>query len=275
MTFEFPGDGSLDYFPCRYGMSRVLFRGPRRDLAKPFVAVLGGTETYGKFVRTPYPALIEQATGLSMVNLGCVNAGLDLYLRDPDVLDTAARARLAVVQIIGAQNLSNRFYTVHPRRNDRFLHASPLLRSLFREVDFTDFNFTRHMLSSLHALSPDRFEVVADVLRAEWVDRMKMLLASLPCPTVLLWVGRAAPPAPCRRTSWSDDPLLIDCDMIDALRSDCTRYVQVVASAQALADGTQGLAFAPLETPAAQAVLGPAVHAQIADRLGPELLDLI
>ncbi len=36
---------------------------------------------------------------------------------------------------MGAQNLSNRFYAVHPRRNDRFLRASTLMKTIFREVD--------------------------------------------------------------------------------------------------------------------------------------------
>ena len=70
MAYAYPGDGALDYFPCRYGMSKLLFRGPHRELDGPFCAVLGGTETYGKFVADPYPALVEQMTGLRMVNLG-------------------------------------------------------------------------------------------------------------------------------------------------------------------------------------------------------------
>ena len=70
MAYAFPGAGALDYFPCRYGTSRLLFRGPRRMLDRPYVALLGGTETYGKYVPQPYPALIEAETGLRMVNLG-------------------------------------------------------------------------------------------------------------------------------------------------------------------------------------------------------------
>ncbi len=274
MAYEYPGDGSLDYYPCRYGTSRVLFRGPRRDLDRPYVVTLGGTETYGKFVPEPYPALTESATGLRMVNLGYVNAGLDLYLKDPDVLDTASRARLAVVQIMGAQNLTNRFYTVHARRNDRFLHASSLLRNIYREVDFTEFSFTRHMLSTLHAVSVDRFEVLAEELRAAWVSRMKSLLASLPCKTVLLWVASTPPPAPGRRSNLTHDPLLVDAEMIAALRAHAAQYVEVVASPAALLRGTDGMAFAPLDAAAAQGVPGPAVHRQIADQLGPELLRL-
>ena len=61
MSFAFPGETSLDYLPCRYGRSKLLFRGPRRDLTAPYAAVLGGGETYGKYVARPFPALVEAA----------------------------------------------------------------------------------------------------------------------------------------------------------------------------------------------------------------------
>lgn len=275
MTFEYPGDGSLDYYPCRYGMSRVAFRGPRRDLDCPYVVMLGGTETYGKFVPEPYPALVEAATGLRVVNLGVVNAGLDLYLKDPAVLDIASRAQAAVVQVVGAQNLSNRFYTVHARRNDRFLSASPVLRSLYSEVDFTEFSFTRHMLHALQALSADRFEVVAEELRTAWVARMKTLLSSLSCPVVLLWIAGSPPPMPGRRSDLSADPLLVDAEMIAALHARVTCHVESVASPDALSRGTSGMAFSVLDHPAALSLPGPAVHRQIAEQLGAELLRLL
>jgi hypothetical protein len=274
MAFEYPGDGSLDYYPCRYGKSRIMFRGPRRDLERPFVVTLGGTETYGKFVPEPYPALVEAQTGLRVVNLGFVNAGLDLYLKDRDVLDVASRAQLAVVQIVGAQNLTNRYYSVHARRNDRFLYASGLLRTIYREVDFTEFNFTRHMLQTLQAVSVDKFEVVAEELRAAWVARMKTLIKALPTKTVLLWVGNTPPPIPGRRSDLTHDPLLVDNEMIAALRSLVTHYVEVTPTAEAVRCGTNGMAFAPMDAPAAKLLPGPAVHRQIADELGPALLRL-
>ena len=54
-------DGAgLTYAPCRYGMSRIMFRGPKRRLDNPYFACIGGTETYGKFIDRPFPALIEK-----------------------------------------------------------------------------------------------------------------------------------------------------------------------------------------------------------------------
>lgn len=269
MTFESPGDGALDYYPCRYGNSRLIFRGPRRDLALPYVSVLGGTETYGRYIPEPYPALIEAGCGLRTVNLGLQNAGLDVYLKDADVLAIVAKSRVAVIQIMGAQNLSNRFYVVHPRRNDRFLHPTPLLQSMFSGLDFTEFHFTRHMLGALQRASVDRFEVVAEELRSAWVLRMRSLLARLTCPTILVWIGSAPPPAPERRARLTVDPLLIDSEMIAAVVGGAEGYLEFVPSAAALQCGGEGMVFGPMDRPTADRMPGPAVHRELAIELGP------
>lgn len=275
MAYVFPGEGSLDYFPCRYGSSRILFRGPRRDIDRAYVAVLGGTETYGKFVPLPFPDLLEQELGLPVANLGCMNAGPDVFLNEAAVTQIAAQASVTVVQILGAQNLSNRYYAVHPRRNDRFLGATPLLRTIFPRVDFTEFNFTRHMLMSVQTASADKFEVVAEELRAAWVTRMKLLLSRLGRRVILLWVSDQAPPSPTRRVDLTRNPLLIDSEMIQAIRAPVAGYVEAVYSAAALSQGVEGMAFAPMEAPAAAGLPGPAAHREVADLLIPAIHRLI
>jgi hypothetical protein len=274
MAYVYPGDGSLDYYPCRYGKSRLMFRGPRRSLETPYCVALGSTETYGKFIPEPFPALVEAGTGLRVVNLGLANAGLDVYLRDPEVMQIAGQSQVAIIQIVGAQNLTNRFYGVHSRRNDRFLYASPLLRTIFREVDFTEFNFTRHMLQTLQGVSADKFEVVAEELRAAWVARMRAMLTSLSCKTVLLWLGAAPPPAPGRRADLALEPLLIDREMIGAIRPLASAYVEVPADQTVRDAGVEGMVFAELDEPAARELPGPGFHHQIAAVLGPELARL-
>ena len=44
-----------------------------------------------------------------------------VFVNEPTVIDICSKALVTVVQLMGAQNTSNRFYAVHPRRNDRFL----------------------------------------------------------------------------------------------------------------------------------------------------------
>jgi hypothetical protein len=264
MAYALPSEGVLDYFPCRYGASNLMFRGPRRSLERPYIVFLGGNETYGKFVPDPFPDLVEEEIGFGSVNLGLTNAGPDLYLNETALLDVAARAEAVVIQIMGAANLSNRYYAVHPRRNDRFLGATPLLKSLFRDVDFTDFTFTRHLLQTLHAQSPDRFEVLADELRSTWLARMKTLLSRLPERRLLLWAADQPPPQIGRRAALNHDPLLIDAEMLACLRPLSRVYIEAVARPGSRAEGLGGMAFAPTEARAAAAVPGPEVHRDIA-----------
>ena len=102
-TIEF---GELSYAPCRYGASRMLFRGPRRRLDRPYIAFIGGTETYGKYIEKPFPVLVEKAMRQTCVNFGCVNGGIDVFIKDPTIMEICNEADLTVVQIMGADRKS-------------------------------------------------------------------------------------------------------------------------------------------------------------------------
>ena len=275
MAYVYPGGGALDYAPCRYGASRVVFRGPAKSLDVPYVAVLGGTETYGKFVSDPFPALVEAETGVQVVNLGAVNAGLDVYLNDPDILNIARRADAVVLQIVGAQNLTNRYYKVHRRRNDRFLGANPALRSLFHEVDFTEFSFTRHMLQTLSKISAERFAAVVEELRQTWLARMQQLVTEMGPNLVLLWFSPHRPPRAERPTDLAREPLLITAEMVQRLKADVRAVVEVVSSAAALAEAGKDLSYTPLEEPMARGVPGLTAHREVAARLTPVLRQIL
>lgn len=271
MTYDCPGAGSLDYSPCRYGTSKLLFRGPQRQTDGPYVAVLGGSETYGKYVRDPYPALLERQIDRTVVNLGYMNAGADVFLNEPEILSLAIRADVTVIQLVGAHNMSNRFYAVHPRRNDRFLRASQILKSIYREFDFTEFHFTRHMLMALKRASAEKFTLLEQELKAAWIARMRLMLQRFPGKVVLLWVGDHHP-AGAGRDDLGPDPLLIDAAMVAAIRPFATDYVHLTPSDAARAAGTTGMDFAPLDAPTAAELPGPRVHEEVANALAPVLL---
>lgn len=270
MSYAKTGDGALDYAPCRYGQSRLVFRGPERDLDRPYCAVIGGTETYGKFVADPFAARVEAETGLPMVNLGYLNAGIDAFVNDGAVLEVAAGARLTVVQALGAQNMSNRFYVVHPRRNDRFLRASRMLKTLYPGVDFTAFNFTGHMLSMLRTEAPELFPLVVTELQMAWQARMCLLAERVPGPKLLLIAAGAVPDDPVLGAA----PIFVTEPMVAAVAPHFDRVVRVEVSAEARARGAEGMVVSDLEAPAAEMMPGPAVHREIAAALAPAVAEL-
>ena len=274
---EIDGAG-LHYAPCRYGLSRIFFRGPKRRLDSPYIAFIGGTETFGKFIDRPLPALVEREIGQTCVNLGCVNGGVDAFVNDPTIMATCHDADVTVVQVMGANYLSNRFYSVHPRRNDRFLRASTVMQAIFSDVDFADFTFTRHMLTTLHAKSPERFDIVVSELREAWVARMRNMLNQIGPRTVLLWFSREALSDvawDARPSRLAADPLFITASMIDQLRPQVMNVVEALPSDVALSMGTKGMYYSPVQAKAASEMLGIGCHQEAAAKLVPVLRNIL
>jgi hypothetical protein len=273
MSDCWPGRGGLDYKHCAYGDSRLSFRGPQRAFDAPYCAVMGGTETFGKFVANPYPALTEDRTGLRMVNFGSPNAGLDAFLQDETVLSAARDACAVVIQIGGAQNLSNAYYSVHPRRNDRFLRASAALQRLYPEVDFTEFSFTGHLLQSLLQRGPKRFARVRAVLQATWCERMRELLSEFSAPVLALRVS-GIPLSGRRAVNQSHACELVTEGMLTALKLDPSAVIEIVFRAGDDAAAMAGMTFAPVERAAARALPGPEAHERAAQALSARLCAL-
>ncbi|MGC1495862.1 MAG: DUF6473 family protein [Sulfitobacter sp.] len=266
MTYDALGPGALDYLPCRYGTSKLLFRGPRRDLDRPYLSFIGGTETYGKFIKSPFPALVEESVGRTCVNFGLPNAGIDAFAHDSFVVNAAAKGDVTIIQVLGAQNMTNRFYAVHPRRNDRFVSASTLLSTIYREVDFADFHFNKHMLSRLLLVSPERFAAVRGELQQAWLARMRLMLGQIQGKKILLWCADHLPPkgGDNDKSALGADPLFITREMMDEMAAHVTKVVEVVASPQAIEAGTEGMIFSQMEAMAAAEIMGPIAHKEIA-----------
>ena len=208
---------------ARYDGSRIGFRGPPRPLGGRHVIFLGGCATHGGPLAAPFPALVEAELGEACVNFGIANASPEVFLLDP-VVGRACRDALAtVVEVMGVANLSNRLYSVHPRRNDRFLRPSAALRAIYPNVDFTEICFTRHLLLRLHEADAERFDVVGEELRIAWGARMRALLERAGPRVLLLWPK----PREEGQGPLGADPLFVTEEMVEGLRPLVAGVVEV------------------------------------------------
>ncbi len=256
--------------PCNYGLSKVNFRGPRRRAEGKYIAFLGGSETFAKYIETPFPDLVEAAIGEVCVNLGCQSAGPDVFMRDTAVMSLCHDAAMTVIQITGAANLSNTFYKVHPRRNDRFIAPTPKLVALYPEVDFAEIAFTGHLVARLQSVDAERFKIVRATLEQTWLRRMKSLVGQAQGSVVLLWLAPRAPDddAVCGAHA-ANDPIFVTRNMVEALRPYVSGIVEVVADH----GDTQGMSFPPMETFNAREMMGLAAHRATAKALLAPLLN--
>lgn len=266
--------GALDYAPYRLENSRLWLRGPRPDLGGPYCAFLGGTETYGKFLREPYPVLAGRSLGLVCANFGCLHAGIDACLKDSALLEVCSRARATVVALTGAHKLSNRFYSVHPRRNDRFIRASAALKALYPDVDFTDFHFTRHLLGDLVRRDPLAFDQVLGEIRAAWLARMRSLLAEIDGRVILLWLGER-PSADDDATGLGVEPLFVTEEMVDCLRPMVPEVLDCRVDFLPPEQRGKGMVYTATEADAARELLPAAVHREVAGQVVAALRRLV
>lgn len=175
------------YTLCQYSGSRHFFRGPAKALSAPYVAILGGSLSFGKEVKKTYTEGIETLTGMAGVNLAIPQSGPDAYLAEKSILNIARGAVACVIELGGVQNCSNAFYRTHPRRNDQFIAPTPALVALYPDVDFTNIHFTRHLLKTLFLTDADRFADVKRTLTDNWLEKIEQLINHVQVPSILIW----------------------------------------------------------------------------------------
>ena len=175
----------------------------------------------------------------------------------------AAGAHVTVVQVLGAHNMSNRYYSVHPRRNDRFIAPSKLLCSIYPEVDFAEFHFTRHLLEALKQVSPTRFAMVVRELQQAWIARMTLLLGRMTGPCVLLHLSPEKPTRDMGARARAG-PLFVTKAMVSQVSRLAAGVVYVTPSHAAMSEGTAGMVFPAIEKERALQLPGVRAHQEIA-----------
>ncbi len=264
-------DRQLNYCPCRYGGSKLLFRGPKKDLSDDYIAFLGGTETYGKFVEVPFADIIGSRFNVSAVNLGCVNAGLDIFSNDQTVLNICSQAQATVLQVPSTHSISNRYYKVHPRRNDRFLEATPLLRSLFPKFNAHAYDFIKDMLAALKDESEHKFELIQQELQECWVAHMISLSEQISGKVFLLWIAPHCIDDELASRDVMAEPMFVERKMIEEVRGYFTDLIEISATRDEIELGKEMLVVPDYELIAAREILGPVVHSRAAVSIAKSL----
>ncbi len=140
------------------------------------------------------------------------------------------------------------------------------MQDLFPDVDFTDFNFTGHLLSALEYAGHPAFDELVAELKTAWVRRMRAILNAIDGERLLLWMSDRRPEDPSNAIS-GIEPLFVDRDMLEALSPAIGGIVEVVANKRSRSEKLGGKLYQLSEEQAAAAMPGPAFHAQTANAL--------
>jgi len=271
----------FDYKMYRFGRSRQVFRGPQPKLRGKYVSFIGASNTFGRFNDQPFPDLLAEELGTQTLNLGTDSAGPGFFLGDPEVLSAASSAEACVVQVMCASAISNRMFSVRPRRNMRLHAVSDLLVGIYPEVEFERFSFVHAMLKHLQALDQSRFKLVVNEMKNGWIGRMQTLLNTIETKTVLFWFSRREPDQNCVEAGNPQYyPHFIDRSMIDAVKSIADGYVECttdVGLPQDLTVDGKTVLFRRSGEPISQNhdFPSPEMHKAAAEALAPELRQIL
>ncbi len=204
------------------GVARGHFRGPPVR-GEEYIACVGAAQTFGRFVRRPFPQLLSQALGIEALNLGRGGAGPTYPLADPALLEYINRARLAIVQVFSGRSQSNSvFQTIDHgmvginAANGCKMDAGEFYTWLLRQ----DLAFAQ--------------QVVAET-REKWVSAMTELLAAITPPKILIWFSTRSPEyeerweLPAWRL-WGAFPQLVNRTMVEQIRASADAYVECVST---------------------------------------------
>ena len=166
-----------------------------------------------------------------------------------------------------AHTMSNPFYKVHPRRNDRLVAPSAQMRRLCPGIDFRDIHYVRHLLAVVQDHSRDTFDTMVAELRALWLKRMRLVIGRIPGPVILVLISD-------NTAHLADDPLggvplFVQPAMVEDLARDCDGLVCYDATATHKSTGTRDMVFNALQARLARRLLPPACHNELAEILKP------
>jgi hypothetical protein len=197
-----------------------LFRGPPPPpVIREYVACVGGAQTFGRFVRVPFPRLLAASLDLETLNLGRGGVGPTYPLNSPGVLDYINRARVAIVQVFSGRSQSNSLFRTW---NDSMYGINCTTGSRMSADEF----YTWLMGQELQLAQ----QIVAETCD-NYVSDMVRLLAAIKVPKILFWFAARSPDyarhwkLPLQKL-WGRFPQFVNRAMVDQLRSHADAYVE-------------------------------------------------
>lgn len=216
------------------------FRGPRADLSRPFLAFIGGAQTFGRFTAEPFAAEVAAKLGMGCLNLGLGGAGPRYALR-PEVLALLNRASAVVVQFCSGRSASCSLF-------DNGAQGRNSGKRLFDGKHMPYEQFFKWVLAK------DDPELTARVVaetREDYAYSMRAVAAAITAPKVALWISRRVPryqPDWVARFGWMNlFPQLVDDGVVRRVAPAFDAYVECVSqegvpqplwSADAAVEGT-------------------------------------
>lgn len=217
--------GAIDYalHDTPYGFK---VRGPyssRQEWIRESISFIGAAQTFGHFVKTPFPRLVSEVFSVNALNAGVSGAGPELFLSNDRLIEDINRSKLCVIQVMSGRSSSNRYFTISGGSSMGRLQVNDITRERIQGHDAFGV--------LLKELSEAELRDVVDETLENYAASYRDLCRRITVKKILLWVAVREPryERDYRYASslLGDFPHLVDDKTLDVLSSYCDDTVLV------------------------------------------------
>jgi Domain of unknown function (DUF6473) len=194
------------------------FRGPAPATSR-YIAFVGAAQTFGRFCKVPFPALLGQKLQVEVSNLGRGGVG-PAFFRDTRILEHLNASLMVVVQVLSGRSMSNSAFKTNGNMEG------------FRVRDGVEM-IAEEFFEDLLLHEPQSVEAIVEETRANYVKEMRALLNAIQPPKILLWFSVRAPEYQEQlslpiENLFGEFPQLVNRKMIEELKKDADAYIECV-----------------------------------------------
>lgn len=228
MNYLFESTHIVDYDLWSDPEIPFILRGPAPKATSncPTISFIGAAQTFGAFVKAPFPTLLADMLSCQVLNLGRGGAGPGFYLRDETLINRINATSCVVIQVMSARS---------SMRNSAMESADELASVILKVGESKGKKVLgHHALKMMGAELSDReLATLHDETISNFMDQYKKLLEKIKVPKILLYVGRKAPlsvasTAEAKAARFKEPglhPHLIDSAVVSTLGSMCSASV--------------------------------------------------
>jgi hypothetical protein len=188
----------VDYDCYQLGETGLWFRGPQPEVldSGSYFTALGAAHTFGCFVESPYPQLLQERLGVPALNLGYSGAGPAFFARHRELLEYVNRGAFCIVQVMSARSTSNSMFDnpeglAYGKRREGGISTAEemfedLVTSELRRLPGGNRRLLRGLLKLTRMPIPAVRKVVKES-RMNWLNSMYELLNAITVPKILFW----------------------------------------------------------------------------------------
>ncbi len=230
----------IDYQMTELPGTKHLIRGPIPDLdAGNQITFIGAAQSFGCYFEKCFANLVGQELDRPVLNLGFGGAGPGFFIDNPELIETANKGALTVVQIMSGRVQPNMFMEgkglarVKMRRKDMNVHPHVAWADI-AEGFYAWRRLPAPFKPAVRFAARAPLALALAQSRKGYVAAYQEMLRQITTPTILLWISQRTPEYPRKpiptEDLMGDYPQLVSRDWITPIEGHANSYVEVVSS---------------------------------------------